>query len=567
MKTVFSPAFRRIAALLLLIILLVPLVSPFTAPAAETEEREIPALASSSPDDGLITESEVYQYLLSEVLKCKTDIDIADYELDEKEVGELFSTLFYSEAELFFITGGYSFTRYQGSSVVRKISPEYPENVEDVPTLLAEFHELTDAILSQVDPALSDWEKVAFIHDYIALHFDYDHRVESRDEEERANVIYDAYGMLKEGIGVCQAYSLLVRYLLRRLGIECECVSCKELNHEWNVVKLDGSWYHMDVTWDDKDDKGFYGQVSHEFFLASDSFFDAGVGPDRNHHSETGWVSPVRATSGRFDELYVGVTSPFVFTPGAIYALNDGTLSTYDPENDRFDTVLDLNLEWHTFGDPFRVWSGTYAGLWYLNGNLYWNGESEVWSYNPETGTKARVERYHSLSGTIFGMRAETEGCTTRFILALMRDPNSGTVTEAVRTIDGYLITWNVGGETTETVCMPGDVPRYDGSLELASNVFDYTFLQWNTTPRAASKPATYVAMFRMDRNDVTLDGKTLREQYRYLYAAELYLPYSSSGYSDADETVGELNDMVSAYTEKTDAVNTAFYRVLFGEE
>ena len=566
MKTVPVAALRRIAALLFAVLLLIPLFSPLGTReiGTETEEASVPALQSGSPESELITESDVYQYLLGEILKCKTEISVSEYNLNEEQIGEVFAMLFYSEAELFFIDGHYSFTRYAGSGIIQTIRPLYPDNVDEIPAMLAEFHEMTDAIIAEVDPTMSDWEKVAFIHDYIALHFVYDRR--ALDDATKDQAIYDAYGMVKSGIGVCQAYSLLTRYLLKKLGIECECVSCKGLNHEWNIVKIGNSWYHMDVTWDDRDDKGFYGQVSHDYFLASDSFFDAGVGEDRNHHSETGWVSPVRATSGRYDGAFVDVTTPFVFTPDAIYAINDGALVTYDPEADTFTELFDLGLQWHAFGG---VWQGTYAGLWYLNGKLYWNGENSVYSYAPGSGATAgtRVDRYVDLSGTAFGMRATADDRTVTFTFAIMRDPNSGEVTEKVRSKGGYVITWVIGGTSYETVCLKGETPHFDGATELPSNLFDYTFLSWDKTIRQASADATYTAQFRMDRNDVTLEGKTMREQYRLIRAAILLLPYANAGYAEASARAAELDAIASDYASRVSAANATFSGVLFGDE
>ena len=587
MKTVSSSVLKRIAALLFAVLLLFPLVSPVgtVGAKAETEEVFVPALQSSSPDSGLITESEAYQHFLAELLKCRAvakthvdtktgvthyyicaDVNVKNYNLSKNDVDQIFQTLFYSEAELFFLSGGYFYTLSNGvAQTVSSIYVELPapatdEEVQQVrettTAQLAEFHELTNGILAKVDPKTSEWEKVVFIHDYLALNYDYDHDL----------LIYDAYGMLKNGIGVCQAYSLLTRYLLKKLGIECECVSCEELNHEWNIVKIGGSWYHMDVTWDDRDDKGFYGQVSHEFFLASDSYFDVGVSEDRSHHSETGWVSPVRATNGNYDAVFSGVTTPFVYTTDGIYAICDGKLVTYDPETEQFTELFSLGLQWHAFGG---VWQGTYAGLWYLNGKLYWNGEDSVYSYAPGSGaaTGTRVDRYMSLSGTVFGMRAYADESTVTFVLALMRDPNSGSVTEEVRTKGGYVITWNVAGESYETICLRGETPHFDGSLELPSNLFDYAFVGWDKTIRAANGNATYTAQFRMDRNETALDGKTLREQYRLIRAAILLLPYANAGYADANDRVAELNGISADYAARVEAVNATFSGALFGDE
>ena len=598
MKTVSWSVGKRIAALLIAVLLLIPLITPFgtgTAPAAaETEEASVPALLSGSPESGLITESEAYQHFLGELLKCKAlakthidtkgvthyyicaDVDVKGFNLSEQDVRQIFETLFYSEAELFFLSGGYFYTLSNGiAQTVSSICVELPapatdaevKQVRETTTAqLAEFHERANEILAKVDRKTSDWEKVAFIHDYVALHYDYDHRVYSEDPDEKAQAVYDAYNMLKEGIGVCQAYSLLTRYLLKKLGIECECVSCDGLNHEWNIVKLDGSWYHMDVTWDDRDDKGFYGQVSHEYFLASDSYFDAGRGEDRNHHSETGWVSPVRATNGKYDATFADVTTPFVYTTDGIYAIRDGKLVTYDPKTEQFTELFSLGLQWHAFGG---VWQGTYAGLWYLNGKLYWNGEDSVYSYAPGSGAAAgtRVDRYLSLSGTVFGMRAYADESTVTFVLALMRDPNSGSVTEEVRSKGGYVITWRVAGETYETVCLKGETPHFDGSLELPSNLFDYTFVQWDKTVRSASANATYTAQFRMDRNETMLEDKTLREQYRLIRAAILLLPYANTGYAEASARIAELDGISADFASRVNAVNAAFNGALFGDD
>ena len=562
MKTVTAAALRRIAALLFAVLLLLPLVAPFgtVAPAAECQEASVPALQSGSPENELITESDVYQYLLGEILKCKTEISVSEYNLNEEQIGEVFAMLFYSEAELFFIDGHYSFTRYAGSGIIQTIRPLYPDNVDEIPAMLAEFHEMTDAIIAEVDPTMSDWEKVAFVHDYVALHYDYDHDLE----------IYDAYAMLKTGIGVCQAYSLLTRYLLKELGIECECVSCKGLNHEWNIVKIGNSWYHMDVTWDDRDDKGFYGQVSHDYFLASDSFFDQGYDDDRNHHDTTGvgWVSPVRATNGKYDGFFADVTTPFIFTDDAIYAISDGSLVTYDPGTETFTVLRDLGLSWRESGFLGGTWTGTYAGLVYINGKLYWNGNKKVYSYDPVTQAEPTVIcTYNGRSKLIFGMRASADDRTISFTLALMSDPNSGNVTEEVYTAGGYVITWVIGGTSYETICLKGETPRYEGALELPSNLFDYTFLGWDKTIRQASADATYTAQFRMDRNDVTLEGKTMREQYRMIRAAILLLPYANAGYAEASARAAELDAIASDYASRVSAANATFSGVLFGDE
>lgn len=61
---------------------------------------------------------------------------------------------------------------------------------------------------------------------------------------------YTAYGALVKGEAVCSGYARAFDELARRCDLESIYVSNKR--HAWNLVKLDdGSWYHVDVTWED----------------------------------------------------------------------------------------------------------------------------------------------------------------------------------------------------------------------------------------------------------------------------------------------------------------------------
>lgn len=54
--------------------------------------------------------------------------------------------------------------------------------------------------------------------------------------------------------GVCQDYADLYQLLCDITGLECKTEIDREYNgvgHGWNVVKVDGTWYHVDATWGD----------------------------------------------------------------------------------------------------------------------------------------------------------------------------------------------------------------------------------------------------------------------------------------------------------------------------
>lgn len=95
---------------------------------------------------------------------------------------------------------------------------------------------------------MSEDEKEKLIHDFILTYVDY------YEEEEYGN----AYSALYYGKTKCDGYSMLAYKMLKAADIESIIV--RNEDHAWNLVKINGKWYHLDVTWDDaeKKDYGFY---------------------------------------------------------------------------------------------------------------------------------------------------------------------------------------------------------------------------------------------------------------------------------------------------------------------
>ena len=120
-------------------------------------------------------------------------------------------------------------------------------------------------ILSGLDPhSMSDFEKVKFVNDYIVKNTVY--------STDTALSPHSACAILKEQKGVCQGYALLALKMLRELGVETLYVVGEVHTgpHAWNLVKVDGNWYHLDTTWNDPlPDRG--NNVGYKYFLISDS--------------------------------------------------------------------------------------------------------------------------------------------------------------------------------------------------------------------------------------------------------------------------------------------------------
>ena len=141
---------------------------------------------------------------------------------------------------------------------------------------------------------MSDYEIAKALHDYLALNCEYDKRYYSGS---MPYVSYTAYGALVNRTAVCQGYALAYQELLAQCGIESEYVSGlgNGGRHGWNIIRIDGEWYHVDVTWDDPtpDREGY---VRYKYFLKSDKAMS------RDHSN---WKASHTCTSTKYDNVTI----------------------------------------------------------------------------------------------------------------------------------------------------------------------------------------------------------------------------------------------------------------------
>ncbi|MGN0335768.1 MAG: transglutaminase domain-containing protein [Lachnospiraceae bacterium] len=131
-------------------------------------------------------------------------------------------------------------------------------NVELIPEYLFEKKKIKEhqkALSSRVEklerPAqkMSDPEKILYIHDFICQNVRYDKLKKAYSHE--------IIGPLGQGVGVCEGIAKAVKILCDALGIWC-IVALSGNNpekgikyrHAWNVIRLNGRYYHLDATFD-----------------------------------------------------------------------------------------------------------------------------------------------------------------------------------------------------------------------------------------------------------------------------------------------------------------------------
>ena len=127
------------------------------------------------------------------------------------------------------------------------------------------------AFAEAVTDGMTEYETELALHDWLMAHGKYDDR--SRDNVAhigRPNNT-DPYGMLVNGYGICLGFATTFQLLMDLADIECITVVGaaydSTADHAWNMVKLDGEWYCVDVTWNNSyEDAGGSAKATHKYF-------------------------------------------------------------------------------------------------------------------------------------------------------------------------------------------------------------------------------------------------------------------------------------------------------------
>lgn len=156
-----------------------------------------------------------------------------------------------------------------GGATEQAILPDNPQ-AQNVHVSESVSGEISYVISNYVTADMSSFEKAKAVHDYLVTYVVYDGSDRTR--------CHTADGALVDHRAVCDGYSKAFMLIMQALGYSCQLVyGWAGEYHAWNVVCLDGTWYQMDVTWDDPYVNGVgYGvgdgsNLNYSYFLLNDA--------------------------------------------------------------------------------------------------------------------------------------------------------------------------------------------------------------------------------------------------------------------------------------------------------
>ena len=207
-----------------------------------------------------------YHSILSGVKNLADEFQIPA--LEEEELYNVFFQMRLDHPEIFWVSS-YKYRYYKDSPNLIFI----PEYLFDKKKICEHQKAMTARVEKLIRPAqkLSEWEKEKYVHDFICENIRYDKLKKSYSHE--------IIGPLGQGVGVCEGIAKAVKVLLDALGVWCVIAICGnnpekgiKYRHTWNIVKIGGTYYHLDATFDNtlgKDRET--SEIRYDYFNLDDS--------------------------------------------------------------------------------------------------------------------------------------------------------------------------------------------------------------------------------------------------------------------------------------------------------
>lgn len=322
--------------------------------------------------------ADAIETLAQGINNMEEEIDLYQYNIPIDLAPDLYEICVHTHPELFFLNDTYSYYQFTrgGAYYLYSFVPDYAFTAAEMAEKRESFYGMADWFLGFVDEGMSDFEKALILHDEIVLNSHY-------------ILTKDVYGIMVEGEGRCEGYARVYAYLLAQVGVKTEYVTSDSMNHAWVKVCVDGSYYNVDVTWDDPTvDRP--GLVSHDFFLLSDEALQSTErGTDPHYGYTSDFTSPATYDNALFHE----VNSKICFTDYGVYMIDNTYGSSYEKQLLTYDVAADTAqtqkaLAYYWSAGSGSVWRGGFMGLAEQDNYLYYNAPDAIYAIDLTDGSE-----------------------------------------------------------------------------------------------------------------------------------------------------------------------------------
>jgi len=272
---------KRIISLILSILMLAGalMISGCERPKELTEKQiqilELSQKASSEYYKSLLTDEKeiaLYEDILTAVLTHDKEYVIKHTDSETVNKVALYITLDNPFVVLTDNLTEYRMTHDFDSGIIDYLTEfdlPFSLNYEDRSDQIIESVTKAEEIISLMPEYEDEYLKAKYLHDYLAANVSYS------SDEETTTEHCTPYAALITGSGKCESYSRAYALLCNMAGLECFMVMYDQsqsedgVGHMWNMVKVNGNYYYVDVTHDSfTQDIGYpENYIAYDYFL------------------------------------------------------------------------------------------------------------------------------------------------------------------------------------------------------------------------------------------------------------------------------------------------------------
>ncbi len=366
---------------------------------------------STEPPDALIDD------IVNAMLAFEQRINVEKYAVTQETARNAFIKVKDTHPEIFWVNRNFGLT-YGSDGIVKSMGFYYTMDKSRVAPIESAIEAEYANIVRGILPGMTDAEKVLVVNDYMCINYEY-------DTTYVADGAYELYGVMINKTGVCDSYSKAFLYVMNRLGIECKRMTSDKMktSHAWNCVKIDGKWYHVDVTWNDPINDNI-GLVSHDYLLVSDYNINENYSASGRNRQHYGWNDiGITCDSDIYENaVWRNSSRGIVFDSENMYMFTKNKqLQAVNRKSGSVKTLYTISENYPVQGGGGSYWTGCFSNILPINGKIYFNTPKKIYSINKDGTGLTLFKDLSSESGYIYGMRSV--GNTVYY--GLGTDPNS----------------------------------------------------------------------------------------------------------------------------------------------
>lgn len=183
------------------------------------------------------SEKKKYNALYKRCVDYESTQRVAFDSLDEAE--RIFYLVRGDHPELFYLDG-YNYMTESGKVT---IAPNLAYSSDEIASRTILNNMAIDEVISSMPGGLSEYETIKYFYEWIVNNTEYD--MGSDDNQEYSSVFLNH-------VSVCAGYSHAMQALLQKCNMQAMYVTGDAAGpHAWLIVRVDGQYYQLDVTWAD----------------------------------------------------------------------------------------------------------------------------------------------------------------------------------------------------------------------------------------------------------------------------------------------------------------------------